>query len=338
MEFSQQTAEFIRSFGISESALFSFAKIFPFLIIIVAVISFYCSNMLRMKQESREKIAAKLKVAATNSSRGLTAAEIAKRIAPQADDEGGRKFLVSVAESLLKIAKFDRKATEVKLRQSGDRDPRAISRYILQRGAGMAIAPFFGWLMFSSLGFSSSMQVVGSLVCVLAGGIIVDIRLDKALKERRERMATEFPVFLDLLTIYIGSGQAFDTALAKASSALGVSFPTASEEVMFLRQDLDLSVDRKKTLREFAERINSEIAKTFVSIVIQAERRGNETTPAIRVLAKDARQGVILDIERKAQKLPTLMQLPMFLFILPAIFMSVIGPAAIEIADKLKDF
>jgi tight adherence protein C len=323
--------EFIDSFGISFGVVVDYARFAPFAIMAIAIVSFFYSNIQRMQEEARERMAERLRHAGTTGNRGLTAAELAQRIAPDNKEEGARKTLVNIAEIILKIAKFDRKETERKLIQSGDRDPRAISRYILQRGTAMAVAPIFGWLVLPALGMGGMMQVAGSLICVLAGGILVDIRLDKALKKRREAVASEFPVLMDLLTIYLEAGQAFDVALARASVALGVSFPTAAEEVGFLRQDLEMSVDRERTLREFGQRLNNGSASTFVSIVIQAERRGNAIAPALRTLAKESRKEVMQDIEKKAQKLPTLMQGPMFIMILPAIFLSVIGPAIVQI-------
>ncbi len=71
--------------------------------------------------------------------------------------------------------------------------------------------------------------------------------------------------------------------------------------------------------------------------MVQAERRGNAIAPSLRSLAREARKEVMAEIEKKAQKIPTMMQLPMFLFILPAIFAAVIGPAAIQIINQFGD-
>jgi tight adherence protein C len=138
------------------------------------------------------------------------------------------------------------------------------------------------------------------------------------------------------LTIYLEAGQPLDASLGRASRALEKSFEVVAEEAAFLIKDLDLSVDREKTLNEFGERLNTNTAVTFVNIVVQSERRGNAIAPSLRTLAKESRKEVIMDIERKAQKLPTMMQLPMFMFILPSIFASVIGPAAIQIMQTFS--
>lgn len=327
--------EFLASFGLSVKDLVYYGKFVPVAALAAAFMGFFYSNTRRMEEEKRERIVKKLRSAGATGERGLSAAEIAMRLAPSREEQGARRFIVRLAEAALKLAKFDRKATEEKLFFSGDRDPRAISRYILQRGAGMIIAPIIGWFVLPALGFTGILQVMGALTCVLAGGIVVDVRLDKALKQRRERMMAELPVLLDLLTIYLEAGQAFDVALSKASVALRLSFPTAAEEMGFLRHDLEMSVSRQKTLQEFARRVNSPTARNFVAIVIQSELRGNAVAPSLRTLARESRKEFISEIERKAQKLPTLINGPMFLFILPSIFLSVLGPAVVQI---LKEF
>lgn len=323
--------DFIASFGFGLEFLSRIALFGPIVILVFAVISFLVMSRRSRQADFRDRIVRTVISSARRKTTVLTPEEIAARLAPRTSEEGGRKVLVDLAEVALRIFKFNRKETEEKLIQAGDRDPRAISRYILQRGAGMLIAPLIAWNISPYIGFPPVFQFAFALVAVMAGGILVDARLDKAVARRRSRMFMELPVLLDLLTIYLEAGQSFDIALARASIALRKSFPTAADEIAYLRRDLDLSVDRERSLRTFAERIKTTTAATFISIVVQSERRGNPVAPSLRSLSREARKEVIFEIERKAQKLPTLMQLPMFLFILPAIFMSVIGPAVVQV-------
>jgi tight adherence protein C len=328
--------DFFLSLNIDPAQLADYAVYLPLVVLGIAIIAFIITVIRQARQDKQNKMVKQILTSARRKRPGLTAEEIAARLAPRSGLSNKKSIQVIFFELLLKLVKFDRAATEKKLIQSGDRDPRAISRYIIQRGAGMIIAPMLIWMMSPSLGLQGGMQIAVALGGVLAGGILVDTRLDKALSVRRMKVSVELPVLLDLLTIYLEAGQPFDASLARASRALEKSFPVISDEASFLIKDLDMSVDREKTLREFAERLNTNIASTFVNIVIQSERRGNPVAPSLRVLSKEARKEVIMDIERKAQKLPTMMQLPMFLFILPAIFASVIGPAVVQIMQTFS--
>lgn len=331
----QNLALFFESLGVPATLFFDLLAYSPLVLFAIAIVAFVVTMRRQSVQDRKDKMVRKIVAAARQRKSGLSNEEIAKRLAPREVGKGRSAHIV-LFEALLKIARFDRKETERKLVQSGDRDPRAISRYILQRGLGMVIAPVFLWILAPMIGLGGPFQVIMAAVGVLAGGIVVDSRLDRALSARRSRVAMETPVLLDLLTIYLEAGQPFDASLGRASIALEKSFPVIAQEAGFLIKDLDMSVDREKTLREFGDRLATNTAKTFVNIVVQSERRGNAVAPSLRMLAKESRKEVITDIERKAQKLPTVMQLPMFLFILPAIFASVLGPAVIQIMQTFS--
>jgi tight adherence protein C len=327
---------FFNSFDIEAGQIADLAVYLPLVVMIVAVSAFIYSLLRQQKQERHNKMVRQIVTSARSKRPGLTQEEIQARLTPRSSMKNKINPLMSIFELLLKLVNFNRKETEKKLIQAGDRDPRAISRYIIQRGVGMVMAPVLIWMAAPYLGLEGILQSVLAVGGILAGGILVDTRLDKALSRRRSKISVEMPVLLDLLTIYLEAGQPLDSSLGRASRALEKSFPSIAEEAGFLIRDLDMSVDREKTLTEFAQRLNTTTATTFVTIVVQSERRGNAVAPSLRVLAKEARKEVIMDIERKAQKLPTMMQLPMFLFILPAIFASVIGPAAIQIMQTFS--
>jgi tight adherence protein C len=332
MDLLEYIAAEAAALGFSFDWLADFALALPVLMFVVTGIFFVISAQNRRTRVAQDKMADMLLKGARRRSGGLSYEEIIARLRPEAaPDTGGRKVLMKVSEILLKLVNFNREETVEKLIQSGDRDPRAISRYMMQRGLGMLIGPIVGWMVAPMAGLEGFVQIGVAGVGVLAGGILVDVRLDKAVSARRAKLQTELPVMLDLLTIYLEAGQAFDVSMARAAQALKVSFPTAAAEMAYLRRDLEMSVDRERTLREFADRVNTQVAKTFIAIVVQSEKRGNAIAPALRTLAREARKEVMAEVEKKAQKIPTMMQMPMFLLILPAIFASVIGPAAVQI-------
>ena len=327
----QAFVDFLLSFGIESSVIFEVAVYAPFLLMLLAVFAFAVSMQRQSREDRKAKMVRQILAAGRARRPGMTAEEIAKRLAPRLNDPKSRAAYIVFFEALLRLVNFNRAETEKKLIQSGDRDPRAISRYILQRGLGMILAPMFLYILAPTLGLDGVLAIPVILMGVLAGGILIDVRLDKALAERRSRVLVEMPVLLDLLTVYLEAGQPFDASLIRASRALEKSFPVVAEEAAYLNRDLDMTVERERVMREFGERLNTITARTFVNIILQSEKRGSAVTPALRTLAREARKEVITDIERKAQKLPTVMQLPMFMFILPAIFASVIGPAVIQV-------
>lgn len=333
---STQALSYFESLGIPVDLLLQFAIYVPLVLFGMTVALYFLSASQRRRRVTQDTIARGILSGARKRSTSMSQQEIADRLSPKAEEDSATtRSLMQISEILLKLVNFNKEETRVKLIQAGQRDPKALSRYILQRGMGMIIAPAILWLIAGNvLGFSGILQVGTSLIGILVGGIVVDVRLDKAVSARRNKIYTELPVLLDLLTIYLEAGQSFDIALARASAALKTSFPTAAAEIMFLRQDLETSIDRERALRAFAKRMDTQVARTFIAIVVQAERRGNAIAPSLRSLAREARKEVFSTIEKKAQKIPTMMQLPMFVFILPAIFAAVIAPAAVQIMAR----
>ena len=333
---SNQILSRLEALGIPVDLLLQFAIWGPLLLFAVTMALYFLSTNQRRRRVTQDTIARGILSGARKRSTSMSQQEIADRLRPKTEEASATtRSLMQISEILLKLVNFNKEETRAKLIQAGQRDPRALSRYILQRGMGMIIAPALLWLMAGNLlGFTGILQVGISLIGILVGGIVVDVRLDKAVAARRSKIYTELPVLLDLLTIYLEAGQSFDIALARASAALKISFPTAASEIMFLRQDLETSIDRERALRAFAKRMDTQVARTFIAIVVQAERRGNAIAPSLRSLAREARKEVFATIEKKAQKIPTMMQLPMFVFILPAIFAAVIAPAAVQIMAR----
>lgn len=322
---------FVARMGGDVSSIVDLAIVLPVALFVISMVIYVVSVASSKVAARRIKLAKSLMFGPTRRVNQATQAEILAKLAPKADAVGFKAYATRMSELVLLLFRFNRRETEKKLIQAGERDANAISRYILRRGVGMVVGPLVVWFGIGPLLGLQGLMLYGlALGAVMGGGIVVDAGLDRAVKSRRNRIANDMPVFMDLLTIYLEAGGSFDVALARGANALRKSFPTVANEVAFLRSELEVSVDREKTLREFSDRLGTAVARTFVSIIIQSERRGNAIAPALRSLARESRKQVMADIERRAQKIPTVMQLPMFLFILPAIFGAVIGPAVVQ--------
>jgi tight adherence protein C len=332
---NQALIDLLSSSGMDLSGVVDLVIAGPILLTLISVGIYALSVANNRADARRAKMVRMISESARTSYSRSNKAELLARMAPKTQVVGIRGAFLKGSEAVLRLLNFNRLETEKKLIQSGDRDLNAISVYIIKRGMGMVLGLFGTWFLLTPmLGMDGMLRIGLSIGAVFGGGIFVDAGLDRAVKSRRSRIAVELPVLLDLLTIYLEAGAGFDVALARGSNALRHSFPTASAEIGHLRAELEYTVDRTKTMREFAERLGTPVARTFVAIVLQAEQRGSAIAPALRTLARESRKQAMAEVERKAQKIPTMMQLPMFVFILPAIFAAVIGPAVIEAMTK----
>ena len=326
--------EFFSQVDFQANVFIEYAVILPILLLIIMILVFVVTTRRRYVINKREKTVRHLLVAvqAGHIFDAENREEMLTRLLPEEQETRGIKSsLMKILEFALKLARFDKEETRKRLLRAGHRDSDAMSKYVMRRGIAMFIVPTVLWIFLPVLNIEGLLAFGVCLIGAFAGGIVIDARLDSEVKANQDAMNTELPVLLDLLSIHLEAGSSFDVALGRISQSLKVSFPVAALEIFYLRTELETSVDREATFRNFADRIGSQTAKTFVAIIIQSEKRGNAVVGALRRTAQDARRDVMTDTEKKSQKIPTVMQLPMFMFILPAIIMSVIGPAVIRV-------
>ena len=100
-----------------------------------------------------------------------------------------------------------------------------------------------------------------------------------------------------------------------------------AEELGILSAEMAMLNDRRQALQDFARRVGSGAAKSFATALIQAEQYGTSVTKAMRVLADEQREIRMATAEQKAAALPPKLTVPMILFFLPALFVTILGPA-----------
>ncbi|PZS32171.1 MAG: secretion system protein TadC [Pseudonocardiales bacterium] len=160
------------------------------------------------------------------------------------------------------------------------------------------------------------------------GFFAVDLWLYQKGYNRRERMQRELPDALDLLTISVEAGLAFDSALSQV--ARNTEGPLA-EEFQRVLQEMQIGVGRPAAMRALAERTDQPELRGFVSAMVQADTFGIPIANVLRIQASEMRLKRSQRAEEKAQKVPVKILFPLIFCILPALFVVVIGPAAISI-------
>ena len=106
--------------------------------------------------------------------------------------------------------------------------------------------------------------------------------------------------------------------------------PRSAEELGLLSAELGMLNDRKKAFMGFATRAGSGAARSFATAMLQAEQYGTSVSKAMRVLADEQRDARMAEAERKAASLPPKLTVPMILFFLPALFVTILGPAFLQ--------
>jgi tight adherence protein C len=141
---------------------------------------------------------------------------------------------------------------------------------------------------------------------------------------------------LDLMTICAEAGLSLSASLERVSRELMISYPDMAQELGLTAVEMGFLPDRNKALSNLAHRCQLPEVRGIVSVLIQTEKYGTPIAQALRVLSVEFRQARMLRAEQKAAKLPALMTIPMIVFILPTLFIVIIAPAAVKLADTIK--
>lgn len=154
------------------------------------------------------------------------------------------------------------------------------------------------------------------------------VRLQSAGAERKEAIKRQLPDTLDQMSIAVNAGLGFDSAMLRV--ARNGKGELASELVRTL-QDIQVGQTRRAAYEDLAERTGVETLRRFVRSIIQAEAYGIALSDVLQTQADELRLERRQFAERKAMEVPVKVVFPLLLFIMPAMFIVVIGPGALRI-------
>lgn len=162
-----------------------------------------------------------------------------------------------------------------------------------------------------------------------------DIYLKNKITKRSHAIRKGLPDALDLLVICAEAGLTVDAAFARVSRELGKAYPELGEEFSLTAIELGFLTDRRQAFENLATRIDLDAIRGVVTTMIQTEKYGTPLASALRVLSSEFRNERMMRAEEKAARLPAIMTVPLILFILPVLFIVILGPAACSINDAL---
>ena len=163
-----------------------------------------------------------------------------------------------------------------------------------------------------------------------------EIYLSNIAKKREDAIRKGLPDALDLLVICAEAGLTVDAAFNRVARELGRAYPELGEEFTLTAIELSFLNERKKAFDNLAYRVNLDAVKGVVTTMIQTERYGTPLASALRVLSAEFRNERMMRAEEKAARLPAIMTVPLIMFILPVLFIVILGPAACSIADAFS--
>ena len=161
-----------------------------------------------------------------------------------------------------------------------------------------------------------------------------DIWISNLVGKRTHQIRKGLPDALDLLVICAEAGLTVDAAFGRVARELGRAYPELGDEFALTAIELSFLTERRHAFENLAYRVNLEAMKGVTTTMIQTERYGTPLASALRVLSAEFRNERMMRAEEKAARLPAIMTVPLILFILPTLFVVIIGPAACSISDN----
>jgi tight adherence protein C len=162
-----------------------------------------------------------------------------------------------------------------------------------------------------------------------------DVWLKNKISKRSNAVRKGLPDALDLLVICAEAGLTVDAAFNRVARELGKAYPELGDEFALTSIELGFLTDRRSAFENLANRIDLEAVRGVVTTMIQTEKYGTPLASALRVLAAEFRNERMMRAEEKAARLPAIMTVPLILFILPVLFIVILGPASCSISDNL---
>jgi tight adherence protein C len=160
-----------------------------------------------------------------------------------------------------------------------------------------------------------------------------DIFLKNKISKRSAAIRKGIPDALDLLVICAEAGLTVDASFSRVAKELGKAYPELGDEFGLTSIELGFLTERRIAFENLAHRIDLDAIRGVVTTMIQTEKYGTPLASALRVLSAEFRNERMMRAEEKAARLPAIMTVPLILFILPVLFIVILGPAACSITD-----
>jgi tight adherence protein C len=246
-----------------------------------------------------------------------------------------------------------RERWEALLHELGERatrteaDQNELRRRLVRGGFQSPGAPAVYWgirialplaLMAATLLFVPFAGTIGLLFGVLAAGfgwLAPSFYLDTRIRKRQKELRLALPDTLDLLVTTVEAGLGLNQAMVRVAQEISQVSPQMAQELTLVNLEIRAGKSREESLRALGDRSGVEDLRSLATMLIQTDRFGTSVVQALRVHADTMRVKRKQRAEEEAAKTAVKILFPLLVFIFPALFVVLMGPAAINIYRTL---
>ncbi len=199
------------------------------------------------------------------------------------------------------------------------------------------IAAVFMFHIFGDEKMSSAKKMMYSIMMVIGFSYAPELIVKNLIDRRRSKLRDGLPDALDLLVICTEAGLSLDAGLSRVAREIGPAYPHLAEELGLTSIELGFLQERSQALENLAMRVDLAGVRALVGTLQQTEKYGTPLAQSLRVLSSEFRNERLMKAEEKAARLPAVMTVPMVVFILPPLFIVLIGPAALKAMEAFAN-
>jgi tight adherence protein C len=229
--------------------------------------------------------------------------------------------------------RHDSESVRETLAQAGFLHPDSVLIYWGTR-FGLALVGFgITFVMVPLFGGSASGALIGAMWGAAIGWIAPAFYVGNRVKARQLEIQRALPDALDMLVVCVEAGLGLNQALVRVSEEVDRVSPVLSEQLVMVNLEIRAGTGREEALRRLADRTGVPEVSSLVSMLIQTDRFGTSVAQTLRVQASSLRTKRRQRAEEAAAKTAIKLVFPLVLFIFPALFVIILGPATITIFD-----
>lgn len=250
----------------------------------------------------------------------------------------GMGFMKDIVDKLTFLKTEQTEKIVITLMQAGYRNNDALIMFTF----GKITLPFFmmGFALTLVYGLQvwegNTMGQIGlGAGLVLLGYMMPNLIVSNTTTKRKSSIQKALPDALDLMVICAEAGLTLDASMTRVASEMGRQSEELSDEFGLAAIELGFLSDRREALYNLTNRVPLKAVRSVVATLIQTEKYGTPLAHSLRVLSQEMRNDRMMKAEEKAARLPAIMTIPLIMFILPMLFIILLGPAACSIADNV---
>ena len=306
-------------------------------IVVLAAISAFVSSFAVWSTLIHRDQAAKRAAQLAQQREALRKGLLAPRRKP--DKKQAPELMKQVVDRL-QLARSERtQKVKLSLSQAGWRGDDAMTRYLFAKFVlpfGMGAAALFLTFGANFGGLDTNGNMVATMAVVVPGFFLPEIMIKNATTKRYKAVQKSMPDALDLMVICAEAGLSLDATLSRVAQEMESAAPEASDEFSLTSLELGFLPERQEALKNLALRCDLTSVRGMVNTLLQSEKYGTPLAHSLRMLSQESRDERMLKAEEKAARLPALMTVPMIIFILPPLFIVLLGPAVLDVMDNFS--